>query len=174
MASPPCVSTAIRIHCADGDRHFGNQTCLVNHMRRIGRKKADCKRTRQCGTCVELIFSGESHECGKHFCNVCLANIEIGHLCYMQPLKNVFPPNDRLLYIFYDFEKKRRIRGTPKLLRCMFRAWSVYSISARGARTFMTVNGIAKGVEYANTSSGMIPFVTYSHSSANRDPGSGR
>ena len=38
----------------------------------------------------------------------------------------------------------------------------------------MTASGNANAVEYANTRSGRIPWVTYTHTSANRDPGSGR
>jgi hypothetical protein len=30
--------------------------------------------------------------------------MEIGHLCYMQPLKNEVPQGDRVLYVYYDFE----------------------------------------------------------------------
>ena len=38
----------------------------------------------------------------------------------------------------------------------------------------MTLNGTANNVEFANTLSGMIPWVTYSRNSANRDSGSSR
>jgi hypothetical protein len=30
--------------------------------------------------------------------------MEIGHLCYMQPLKNEVPSGERILYVYYDFE----------------------------------------------------------------------
>ena len=38
----------------------------------------------------------------------------------------------------------------------------------------MTASRVATDAESANTRSGMIPCVTYSHTSANRDPGSDR
>ena len=61
MASPPCVSTGVRIPCADCDRHFRSQICFASHKRRIGSKKSVCERKRQFGTCGELV-SGKAHE----------------------------------------------------------------------------------------------------------------
>ena len=37
----------------------------------------------------------------------------------------------------------------------------------------MNASRVKTDAESANTLSGMIPWVTYSHTSANRDPGSG-
>ncbi len=68
------------------------------------------ERKRQCGTCGELVVSGISHECGKRYSNACNANIDVGHLCYMQPLKNVLPTRNGLLYVFYDFETTQNTR----------------------------------------------------------------
>ena len=48
MASPPCVSTGVRIPCADCDRHFRSQICFANHKRRIGNKRPVCERKRNC------------------------------------------------------------------------------------------------------------------------------
>ena len=41
---------------------------------------------------------------------MCTANREVGHLCYMQPLKNVLPSSDGVLYVFYDFETTQNTR----------------------------------------------------------------
>ena len=41
---------------------------------------------------------------------VCTANREVGQLCYMQPLKNVLPSSDGVLYVFYDFETTQNTR----------------------------------------------------------------
>ena len=100
MAIPPCVATGVRIPCADCGKHFSNQSCYANHKARIGNKKAVCERKRNCVTCGELIFSCKPHECGKRYCDVWTANREVGHLCYMQPLKNVLPSSDGVLYVF--------------------------------------------------------------------------
>ena len=64
----------------------------------------------ETGTCGELVVSGKKHECGKRYCNVCNGNREVGHLCYMQSLKNVLPSSDGVLYVFYDFETEQNTR----------------------------------------------------------------
>ena len=110
MASPPCVATGVRIPCADCARHFRSQICFANHKRRIGNRRAVCERKRECVTCGELIVSDKPHECGKRYCDVCTANREAGHLCYMQPLKNVLPSSDGVLYVFFDFETTQNTR----------------------------------------------------------------
>jgi len=46
-----------------------------------------------------------NHEYNKRFCENCKQKKEIGHLCYMRPLKDTLPrTGDKLLYVFYDFE----------------------------------------------------------------------
>ena len=103
-ASLPCVATGVRIPCADCDRHFRNQTCFANHKSLIGNKKPVCERRRNFVTSGETVVSERPHKCGKRYCELCTANREVDHLCYMQPLKNVLPPSDGVLYVFYDFE----------------------------------------------------------------------
>ena len=110
MASPPCVATGIRIPCADSDRYFRSQTCFANHRRRIGNRKSVCEHKRQCWTCGELVVSGKPHEYGKRYCDVCSANREVGHLCYMRPLNNVLTLSDGVLYVFYGFEITQHTR----------------------------------------------------------------
>jgi hypothetical protein len=34
----------------------------------------------------------------------CQQNREIGHFCFMQPLKNELPRSHNVLFVFYDFE----------------------------------------------------------------------
>ena len=67
-------------------------------------------RRRNCVTCGELVVSDKPHECAKRYCDVCTASRDVGDLCYMQPLKNVQPSSDRVLYIFYDFETTQNTR----------------------------------------------------------------
>jgi len=44
-------------------------------------------------------------ECYKRFCSNCQENKDIGHLCYMRPLKDTLPAaSDKVLYVFYDIE----------------------------------------------------------------------
>ncbi len=59
---------------------------------------------RYCRSCGGSITPREVHECNKRNYETCKQNKETVHLCYMQPLKNVFPPGDKVLYVFYNFE----------------------------------------------------------------------
>jgi len=50
-------------------------------------------------------------------CEIAPWNMEINHLCYMQPLKNEVPSADNVLFVFYDFETTQdtKISETTKL-----------------------------------------------------------
>ena len=87
--------------CANADR-FSEPDLFRHHKRRIG-NKAVCERKRQCGTCGELAVSDKNTNAVNAIVS-CAAGTEVGHVCYMQPLKNVLPSSDGVLYIFYDFE----------------------------------------------------------------------
>ena len=110
MPSPPCVSAGIRIPCADCNRHFRSQASFNNHKTKHGNKKAVCERKRKCGSCGAPFMHDGKHECGKQFSVTCKAKTEIGYLCYMQPLKNVLPPSNRVLYVFCNFEATQNTR----------------------------------------------------------------
>jgi hypothetical protein len=58
----------------------------INKTNRIG-KKTVCEKKRNCAVCNTFITENR-HECFKPFCTICQQNREIGHLCFMQPLKN--------------------------------------------------------------------------------------
>ena len=63
-----------------------------------------CKRKRCCTTCGWALTHG-NHEGNTRFCGNCKEKKEIGHLCYIRPLRNALPPaNGKVLYVFYDFE----------------------------------------------------------------------
>ena len=67
-------------------------------------RKSVCERKRCCATCG-LLVTDARHECNKVFCANCMQNRDVGHLCYMRPLKDVVPDaSDKVLYVFYDFE----------------------------------------------------------------------
>ena len=104
MVSPPCGFAEVRIPCDDCHRHFRNAACFANHNLRTSNKKSVCEHKRCCETCGWLV-TREKHECYKRICDTCKENKEIGHLCYMRPLKDELPPvGDKVLYVFYDFE----------------------------------------------------------------------
>ena len=152
MASPPSVSTWVGIPCADWDRHFRSQECFANHKKRIGNKKLVCERKRKCGTCGELVLSDKKHELGKRYCNVSNANIEVGHLCYRQPLKNQATDYNTKSTIL----KRRRIHGTPIPLKCTFLIWYAYNSSVRDARAWTMSDTNARSVLRRSTRSGRI------------------
>lgn len=102
LASPPRLFAGIRIPCDECNRHYRSQTCFDNHEKHLGANKKLCERQRCCGTCGGLT-TRENHECNRRYCQNCNQNREIGHLCYMRPLRNELPVSDRVLYVFYDF-----------------------------------------------------------------------
>jgi hypothetical protein len=106
MANPPCVFSGVRIPCADCNRHFRNPSCFYNNKKKTREiKKTVCELLRNCASCDGTIAQGNrKHEFGKRYFATCKQNREIGHLCYMQPLKNEVPPGDGVLYVYYDFE----------------------------------------------------------------------
>jgi hypothetical protein len=67
MASPPCVFTAVRIPCAEFNRHFRSQTCFANHKESTSNKKSICERKRCCETCGALTRDLK-HDCRKRYC----------------------------------------------------------------------------------------------------------
>jgi hypothetical protein len=102
--SPPCVQAGVRIPCMECNRHFRGRACFTNHNLKDGNKKGVCDRQLVCPSRDALIELNRIHECGKHFCKTCKALKEKQHLCYMQPLKNVLPSGDAVLFVFFDFE----------------------------------------------------------------------
>jgi len=104
MVSLPCAFAEVRIPCDDCHRHFRNVACFANHKLRTSNRKSVCERKRCCEIYGWLV-THEKHECYKRFCDFFKENKEIGHLCYMRPLKDALPPaGDKVLYVFYDFE----------------------------------------------------------------------
>ena len=56
-----------------------------------------------------------NHECNKRLCDNCKENKEIGHLCYMRPLKEALPSaSDKVIYVFYDFETTQNTEYTAE------------------------------------------------------------
>jgi hypothetical protein len=104
MTSPPCSVSHVRIPCTVCNRHFRSRTRYVNHKQRISNKKFVCER-KGCHATCRWIVTHEKHECNNRICDKRKQNKEIGHLCYVRPLKYALPPaGDKVLYVFYDFE----------------------------------------------------------------------
>jgi hypothetical protein len=69
-------------------------------------------------TCGCLI-TRKGNNCKRPFCQTFRKNREIGHFCYMNPLQDVLPSSDNVLYVFYDFETTQDTKYSEKA-RSMF------------------------------------------------------
>jgi len=59
--------------------------------------------------------TGDTHECNKLFCANCKQNTDVGHLCYMRPLKDVLPSaSEKVLYVSYEFETTQNTKYSDK------------------------------------------------------------
>ena len=105
VACPPCAYAEVRIPCDDCHRHFRSPACFANHKQSTSTQKSVCERKWCCEKCGGLHVTSAKHECYKRFCSNCQENKDIGHLCYMRPLKDTLPAaSDKVLYVFYDIE----------------------------------------------------------------------
>ena len=111
MSVPPCAFSEVRIPCESCNRNFRSQTCFGNHKKNKLRENTVCEQTRNCETCGSLLTKNK-HECFKPYCANCRRNVEIGHLCYISPLKNEVPRSDNVLFVFYDFETTQDTKVT--------------------------------------------------------------
>jgi hypothetical protein len=68
----------------------------------------------------------EKHECYKRYCKICNQNKEVEHLCFMATLQDLVQPNNRVLYVFYDFETYR-INAIARMQQCTPPIWSLFS-----------------------------------------------
>jgi hypothetical protein len=75
-------------------------------------EKRLCEPKRNCRLCEDSTTLGNVQECSKRYCETCKRNKETEYLCYIQPLKNVLPSSDKVLYVFYDFETMKNTRYT--------------------------------------------------------------
>jgi hypothetical protein len=103
MSIPPCACADVRTPCESWNRTFRSQTCFDGHKTIKLREKTVCEQKRNCPKCG-LLLSRKQNECFKTYCENCMANKEVGHLCCMKPLKNELPRSDDVLSVFCDFE----------------------------------------------------------------------
>jgi hypothetical protein len=113
MSVPPCPYDDVRIQCESCNRQFRSRACFDNHKTNKIGKKTVCEKKRNCTVCNKLV-TDKRHECFKPFCTICQQNREIGHFCFMQPLKNELPRSYNVLFVFYDFETTQDTRFSEK------------------------------------------------------------
>jgi len=100
---PPCTFSEERVPCDSCNRNFRSRSCFEKHKTNKLEGKTVCEKVQNCLVC-NVCVTKKNHECFKPFCANCNQNMEINHLCYMQPLKNALPGADDVLFVFYDFE----------------------------------------------------------------------
>ena len=88
MTSPPCAFSDVRIPCNECNRHFRSGTCFANFKQSMAKTISVCECKRCCATCG-LLLKDDRHEFSNEFCANCKQNMDVGHLCYMKPLKDV-------------------------------------------------------------------------------------
>ena len=115
-SAPPCTFAEERVPCESCNRNFRSRACFEKHKTNKLEGKIVWEKVRNFPVC-KLCVARKNHECFKPFCPNCNKNMEINHLCYMQPLKNEVPSADDVLFVFYDFETSQdtKISETAKL-----------------------------------------------------------
>ena len=121
LETPPCKKNDKKafVKCEFCNRIFYNQTCFENHkklksdyliskeatLENIDKLYSLCDKLKVCGKCFKKQESG--HECNKIFCKTCYKEKDINHFCFIQPLKDKSIDNEKILYVFYDFESRQ-------------------------------------------------------------------
>jgi len=113
---PPCTYSEDRVPCESCNRNFRSRSCFEKHKANKLGGKTVCEKVQNSAVC-NVCVTRKNHECFKPFCANCRQNMEINHLCYMQPLKNDLPSDDNVLFVFYDFETTQdtKINKSAKL-----------------------------------------------------------
>jgi len=76
-------------------------------------RKSVCEQKRNCAVCDRFI-TRTKHEFFKPYCKNCDQNKEVGHFCYIKPLKMELPRSDEVLFVFYDFETTQDTKFSDK------------------------------------------------------------
>jgi hypothetical protein len=85
-----------------------SRECFDNHKTNKTGKKTVCQK-RNCDVCNKLI-TDKKNECLKLFCSLCQQKREIGHFCFVQPLKKELHRSEKVLFVFYEFETTKDTR----------------------------------------------------------------
>jgi len=89
-----------KVPCESCNRKFRSRSCFEKHKtNKLAGKRTVCEKVRNCPVCKACV-TRKNQECFKPYCPKCNKNMEINHLCYMQPLKNELPNADDVLFVF--------------------------------------------------------------------------
>jgi len=114
---PPCTFSEERVPCESCNRNFRSRSYFEKHKtNKLEGKNTVCEKGRNCPVCKACV-TRKNQECFKPYCSKCNKNMEINHLCYMQPLKNELLSADDVLFLFYDFEttQDKKISETARV-----------------------------------------------------------
>jgi len=138
-SSPPCMYTEDRVPCESCNRNFRSRSGFEKHKTNKLEGKTVCEKVRNCPAC-NMFVTRNNHECFKRFCANCNKNMEINHLCYMQPLKC---PAPKTYYSYPMISRPRRARKLARRQNYTTRSSFAFSNSVRPARCKMTMSRIA-------------------------------
>jgi len=113
---PPCMYSEDKVPCVSCNRNFRSCSCFEKHKKNKLGNKTVSEKVRNCTVC-NVCVTTKNHECFKPYCANCNENMEINHLCYMQPLKNEVSSADNVLFVFYNLQTSQdtKISETVKL-----------------------------------------------------------
>jgi len=106
MTSPSCAFVSVRIRCGDCNRHFRSPLCYDNHKKQqLGADRIRKNYVNRKNVAVSAVsLSSRKTRLNKQWCEKCKENEEVGHLCFMRPLRKVLPASDRVLFLFQDIQ----------------------------------------------------------------------
>jgi len=156
MTGPPCAFSHVLCPFAECNRHFRSRTCFANYKQCTSKEKSVYERKRFCATC-RWIVTHDNHECNKRLCDNCKQINEIGHLCYMRPLKDTLPTHVIRYCTHSTISKQPKILGTLTLLSCTYPNSSACNSCVRDAKARKTEQ-TACFAAGGSTPSGKLPW----------------
>ena len=85
MTSTTCAFSKFRFPYDECNRYFRSQSCFAT-----AKRKSTCEHKRCCAM-SGLLVTDDRHECNKLFCANCKQIRDVGHLCFIRPLKDCCP-----------------------------------------------------------------------------------
>ena len=138
MNSSPFAFSKVRFPCDECNWNFRSRSYFANHKQITAKRKSVCERKGCCTPCGAFV-TDDSHECNKLFCANCKQNREVGHLCYMRPLKDVYLVQVIRYYTYFTtlYQANYEVlwQGTQSRLRAtvLFAVWRCGILRRMGA-----------------------------------------
>ncbi|XP_066296636.1 uncharacterized protein [Branchiostoma lanceolatum] len=75
------------MYCKDCNRYFQSDQCFQNHKIPNKNGVSVCGQRLKCETCNKLHYRFEDHKCWARECRFCFKDVDMDHLCFIQPLR---------------------------------------------------------------------------------------